>query len=399
MAHPHVHHPRESVVLACAALVAVACNEPGSHGADAGMPIDAAAADSGLHGDSDGGVPAGADAGRRFHVVGPDIVDPGGRRFFPVGANVGIEGGFDWRGTAQGHVADALAWGWNTIRLTLYCTDLESWTTRSQYGYQGLLERTDDIVREYTAQDVVVMLECHDVTGEATTSGHLADQLDQFWTDVAIRYEDNPYVWLNAVNEPTWNDSAQWLSVQRHYLALVRATGAENVFVADVLNGGQDAAWDGAGRLYQAGIGPALESGSCNVVFSLHAYGGIGGDAEYSDYLDAVRAAGLAMVIGEFGYAVDGSSTAGTYEQNVSGAHAAFEVAPGHGVGVLWWHATHGDMYSLKTTGNAFYDDGAPGSGLSPAGRDLWNLGHARPDLGVFTGNLADSHCPSVSTR
>ena len=65
-------------------------------------------------------------------------------------------------------------------------------------------------------------------------------------------------------------------------------------------------------------------------------------------------------------------------------------------MGLLFWHATHGDNYSLKSNGGAFYD-GGPGTGLSVPGQQLWNLGHDQPDLGAYTGSYAGSHCGSAA--
>jgi len=101
-------------------------------------------------------------------------------------------------------------------------------------------------------------------------------------------------------------------------------------------------------------------------------------------------------MVGEFGYTVDGSSTAGSYRQNLNGALSTFNLAPSFGVGLLWWHATHGDNYALKQSGNAFYSDGGPSANLSPAGQRLWNVSHAKPNLGHFTGDLRQSHCASA---
>jgi mannan endo-1,4-beta-mannosidase len=323
-----------------------------------------------------------------FYVVGTHIVAPDGTNFYPVGANVGMHSNFDWRGTAEGHAADAVDWGWNTVRLTFTCTDAYSFTIRKSEGYDSLVARVDQVVEEYTAQHIVVILECHDALVDQA-------QVEQFWLDAAHRYKDNPYVWFNPLNEPTWNDNAAWLAIQQRYLALIRSTGAENVFVADVQNAGNDAGWDGALRVYDDGMGPALEQGQCNVVFSQHEYGGVDDNIGAAEYWDRVQAKGLAMLVGEFGYTINGTSTAGSYAQNLAGANSVFTEAPKLGIGALWWHATHGDNYSLKLDGGAFYEGGAD-VGLSPGGQQLWELSHNKPDLGRFDGELSASNCPST---
>jgi mannan endo-1,4-beta-mannosidase len=326
-----------------------------------------------------------------FYIIGKDLVDPDGKIFYPIGANVGIHGGFDWKGTADGHVSDALAWGWNTVRLSIYCTDGASWMPRSEYGYPGFLDAVDSIVQEYTSKKVVVMIECHDSLDNAT-------QIDQFWGDMATKYKTNPYVWFNAGNEPYWNENTTWLTFQRRYLTLIRSKGAENIFVADALNAGNDAGWDGALPLYDNAIGPALVAGQCNVLLSLHAYGGTALNYGTSQYFNAIQSKNLALIIGEFGYTIDGSSTAGTFTENQKGTDDIFNLAPGKGIGMLWWHGTHGDNYSLKNDGGAFYESNNSGN-LSPAGQRLWNIGHNKPASSTFAGRYDASNCTSATGR
>ena len=80
------------------------------------------------------------------------------------------------------------------------------------------------------------------------------------------------------------------------------------------------------------------------------------------------------------------------------GADSVFDIAPSKGIGMLWWHATHGDGFSLKANGKAFYD-GGPSANLSPGGQRLWDIGHNPPDLGAFTGDLRRSNCTSAPVR
>jgi mannan endo-1,4-beta-mannosidase len=328
-------------------------------------------------------------AAKPFYIVGSDIVGPDGNKFYPIGANVGMTSNFDWRGTAEGHVADAVAWGWNTVRLTIYCTSTYSFSIRKSAGPDALWAKIDSVVKEYTGMGIVVMIECHDAASNRT-------EATQFWTDAANRYKGNPYVWFNAENEPTWNDNAQWLSLQQHYLRAIRATGAENIFVADVQNSGNDAGWDGARPVYDPSMGPELVRDQCNVLFDQHEYGGVDDSIGAAAYWDNVHEAGLAMLVGEFGYKGSSASDAGAERQNLNGANSVFEVGPKKAVGMLWWHATHGDGYSLKASGNAFYADGGPGANLSPGGQRLWDIGHNPPALGRFTGSLSKSNCPSA---
>ena len=325
----------------------------------------------------------------RFYIVGPDIVTPNRQKFYPVGANIGIKDNFDWRGTGEGHSSDALAWGWNTVRLTILCTPHSSFSVWAAQGYDALWQQVDAFVHEYTSHGIVVIIECHDAVDDQNDA-------DRFWHDAAVRYRENPYVWFNAANEPTWNNNTEWLRIQRHYLDLIRSTGAENIFVADVQNAGNDAGWGGALPVYDPAMGPSLVKGQCNVLFSQHEYGGVDDSIGAGAYWDNVHRADLAMIIGEFGYKLSPGDDPGAYQQNRTGADSVFEVAPTKGIGMLWWHATHGDDYSLKANGNAFYD-GGPSAGLSDGGQRLWDIGHNPPVLGAFKGDIARSGCTSAT--
>jgi hypothetical protein len=335
----------------------------------------------------------------QFYIVGKDIGDLNGNKFYPFGANVGIAGALNWKGIANGHVADAVAWGWNTVRLNIMCTRMDPWVRINQVSYDPFVKEVDQFVQEYTSQKIVVIFTCHDLTAEEPpllVTDRTLRELDRFWIDAAIRYKNNAYVWFN-INEPIWTGNAQWLSLQRHFLKLLRDQGAENIYVADIMNSGQDAGWDGARKVFDPSMGPALSAGQCNVLFGIHAYGGIGDNAAHAGYLDSVAAQNLPLVTGEMGYPLgaqpDSLSGIG---QSVMGANAMFDLGPQRGIGLIWWHATHDGM-PLKASGNAFYADGGPGLGLSPAGQRLWQIGHNKPNLGLFTGDLRQSNCPSKS--
>lgn len=394
---------------------------------------------------------------KQFYTVGTKIIDPDGHVFFPVGANVGMTLNFNWAGNANGHADDALAWGWNTVRLNLACTTKADWgTMRERKGLPYFLNAVDQIVKEYTAKHIVVMLECHDYTGNSVAFNGIPDpdhmpprdyssnpvpnatyisELDEFWKDVAIKYRDNPYVWFNALNEPGGSDNASWQLVQKRYLNLIRSTGAENLFVADVMNTGNDAGWLGALKIYDPSMGPALAAGQCNVLFSMHDYGGManaGKDAAgnpiinvapFKDYWQKVQAANLPMMIGEYGVEdaaasyspqPDGTirilndAAGGVFHHHLLGEYSSIHIAPQYGIGSLVWHATFPTSSRLALPNPAYpklnffniLNDAKngfrPDVTASQMGQDLWNLGHNKPDLGYFDGNYADSHCNSA---
>ena len=307
-----------------------------------------------------------------FNVVGTQIIGPGSQPFVPLGANVGDVAAFDGRGNANGEHAAALAWGWNTIRLTLYVTDGASFTYRSQFGYEALLSHVKSLVDEYTNAGIVVIVESHD--GIAPYGSSYMNQIDQFFTDLARSSVGNPRVWFNCYNEPN-ADLAQWVALQRHCVSLIRDQANSNIVVADAPGAAADAPWSGKTRMYDPSMGPAVLAGNTNVIFSQHNHAGYCDYESEGAYLDAMHAAGLAVIIGEFGFSIDGSSSGGGYAANYSCALANFAAAPSRGVGLVWWHGTGRDLYSLKTDGGAFFE-GEPGANLSYAGSLLWKLGH-----------------------
>jgi mannan endo-1,4-beta-mannosidase len=348
-----------------------------------------------------------------FYVVGSDIVGPDRKIFRPLGANVGVPGSFDWRGKAEGHSADAQAWGWNTVRLNMTCSNQASYSVRYKDGYAAVLSRIAEVVAEYTAKKIVVIVACHDPYSKIyagagkndvrlaanTSTKDSADvgktyqqQMDGFWRDMAVRYKSNPYVWFNFWNEPFGNDNADFVSMNTHFYDLVRSVGAENLVVADLMNSGNDAAANGAKHIYDPSMGPALDAGKCNILFSLHAYGWGNDKAGYQRLFDDMRRDKLALVVGEFGYKLNAPVT----DASRTAATAMFDLAPEDGVGMLVWHATFGDNFSLKKSGDAFYADGGDGSALSPLGQSMWSLGHATSAPKAFSGQLSDSRCPSA---
>lgn len=321
----------------------------------------------------------------QFTAANGVITAPNGTVFTPIGANVGSVNAFDWRGTAVGHAADAKAWGWNAIRLNLLASDQISWSYAKNNGYQGLLNHIDSIVKEYTDQGIVVMLEAHDNPNDSGVDrARTENDMVRFWKDTAAKYKANPYVWYNVINEPSFiND--EWYAINDKLIAAVRGQGNTNPVVVDAPSWGQDVGsvdpwFTGSKFAYDPTMAPALAKKYGNVILSQHNYGAYdkyNSDQKLQGYIDTVKKTGLPLVFGEYGYTVDKSSTAGGFQPNYEGAMAVFNISVKNHVGSFWWHATHGDNYSLKKSGNAFYADGGNDKNLSEAGQKLWDMAHA----------------------
>lgn len=360
------------------------------------------------------GAPVGPSG--RFNIVGRDIVDPDGNIFYPVGANVAVRQGqyetgyiFNWNGTATGHANDAKAWGWNIVRTNLICQPPGSPTVAE------LNAGIDAFIDEYTAKKIVVMVDCHDVTGKNySASSSQIQALYPFWDRLARKYKDNPYVWFNMFNEPSTGkapaDVDNWMALQRDALARLRAIAPNNVFVADIPGWGQ-------GVSTFTGSNPVtnLGAGQCNVLYAWHAYGALTEDGPFGTYADwgdeaaslrnhravlsYIRDHNIPVVIGELGDPLTlNEGTAGMPIWNRNGARAVMTAAPEYGVGMLWWHAT-GDSgifltYSLMADRHqAPWSAATTGAGLSDGGQRFWNVSKHAPNLGRFTGDLSRSNC------
>jgi mannan endo-1,4-beta-mannosidase len=346
-----------------------------------------------------------ASTGGRFYVVGPDIIAPDGSKFVPVGANVGVHivtwnpptYAFTSQGfTARGRVAEALAWGWNTIRVNVACNP------GSRVTLQQTIDGVQRVIDEYTSHGIVVMPECHDLTGvnPALSDRRFAD-IHTFWDAILARNGTNPYVWVNYLNEPFTVGSAdpRWSQLGVALYDRVRAKGTENLFVWDFPGWGQ-----GAGDLGAAGnnAAPNFVSGRCNVVLSWHNYGAAGDAEQMSAFAQNLIDKKVAVVVGELGYDWAGHRFyAVSYAFEKRGADWTFANAARFGFGALYWHGTATDgtdeIHSFRQGGyGAWYSSQYP---LSAGGQQMWNLGQNRPTFARPTVNLADSSCPSATSQ
>ena len=312
---------------------------------------------------------SGGGSGGGFHISGTNIIDPSGKNFVPVGANVGTLGQFDWVGDALGQSASAQQWGWNTIRLTLYVTDpFAAAGTATSRGQQ--------IIDEYTAKGIVVILGDWSCSASPTTASGCATQL-AWMKNMASANKSNSAVWYNCYNEPASADDAGWVALQEACVDTIRSAGNNSIVVADAPGPAADASWVGGSRVYASNMGPTVLAHDSvhNVLFSQHNYAGYCDSGSEGTYLDTMHGAGLAVIIGEYGYTYNGTSTAGDYATNYACALANFAAAPSRGVGLLAWHGTHGDYYALRTgspQGAPFYSTSA----LTDFGTHVWALTH-----------------------
>ncbi|MFN8527947.1 MAG: cellulase family glycosylhydrolase [Anaerolineae bacterium] len=259
-------------------------------------------------------------------------------------------------------------WNFNLIRVNSFLFNGQiPWP---QYTANNNL---DSIVRTFTNRGVVVMFEAHDRIG-SYYSGSDLDTLVRWFTDLATRYRNNPYVWFNIANEPGGRsgiDSTQWVGMHGRVIEAIRGTGANNIIVVDGAYGGQDTRSDSAILRYGQQLLSYNGHSYGNIVFSIHTYdlwnnGGLG------SFIDQVRGQRLALLIGEYGVLTD---------QDVQrAARYVFSEAASRNVGLVVWHwdgHDYNDLTANTTWGGGWEINSCSNpTNLSWLGQQVWNVNH-----------------------
>lgn len=326
----------------------------------------------------------------KFSISGTKIIGPDGKEFIPVGANVNGPHAF-WDDPTIGKAATAKRWGWNTIRVTT-CMPGGCIINGSQPYDISVNNDLDTIIAQYTNQKIVTMINFHHFSAGSIPSSTQLAQASTWWKDTATRYKDNPYVWFNLINEPGSLDSTldQWNNVTDTLATAVRSTGAQNIIVADGAYFGQDSRdWSCSATFpyTNSGIinrGPTLQAKHGNMLFSLHEYTWWGAegnscpdatlDARLVNYVNAVRAKNIALVVGEFSLPPDNLLNYQDMRGYAQSANAAFRAAPGLKLGLIFWHGSTYERSDLVTGSGSWVDINTTASNLTPAGKKLYDF-------------------------
>jgi len=259
-------------------------------------------------------------------------------------------------------------WNFNLVRVN-------SFLFTGQVPWQQFTSNNnlDEIVNTFTSRGIVVVFEAHDRIGSYYQGGDL-DVLVNWFTDLANRYRNNPYVWFDVMNEPGGRngiDTDQWLNMHGRVIEAIRGTGANNIIIVEGAYGGQDTPNDSA--ILRLGQQLLNYNGRQygNIVFSIHPYdlwnnGGLGG------FIDQVHGQNFALIIGEYAVQTD---------QNVQpAAQAVFSEAVPRGVGIVVWQWDSGDANDLtaNTSRGAGWEinDCANPTNLSWLGQQIWTINH-----------------------
>jgi len=305
---------------------------------------------------------------QNFRIDGTKIMDPNGEEFIPIGANVNGPRMWWRRDTLQDVDIIADTWNFNTVRLvTTFNLELNLDCNTDMHA----------IINAFTDKGVVVMVEMHDYTGGYPKYGEKenseidknSDTLEVFcskWVELAKQLKDNPYVWINIMNEPsgaqerTWWDGEQedvdiWYHCHDYITNALRNCGFDNIIVLDENGYGQgryktdDPDGTGSAILYN---GPKLNNKYKDLLYSLHPYGWAVTERMEKFIVDCHKR-GLALVMGEYG-PVTGDLATHKSTFNI------FHTTLPHKVGRLYW-AWDGDFMAVCNAENAVSATGAPG--------------------------------------
>jgi|GEM_PF-1948235 len=309
-----------------------------------------------------------------FTVDGANIYDPNGNVFVPKGVNVS---GFNWTWTRKTIDDVGLidqCWNFNLVRVNNWL-----FKGRVQYPQYEINNNLDEIVNTFTSRGIVVVFEAHDFIGSYYQNEDL-DALVSWFTDLATRYANNPYVWFNIMNEPggrTGIDVVQWVGMHGRVIEAIRGAGADNIIIVEGAFGGQDNRYANSEPVTESAILQYSQdilnydgNSFSNIVFSIHTWDLWNqGDEKLGDYLDRAREQGLAMIVGEYGVKSD--------QDTQAAAESTFNTTIPRGVGRVVWHWDGSDYNDLTVSGGGWMiNDCQNPTNLTWMGQKIWDDNH-----------------------
>jgi len=316
-------------------------------------------------------------ASGNFSVVGSTIYDPQGNEFITKGVNVN---GYNWvwpRKTVDDINLIVDCWKFNLVRVN-------SFLFLGEVPYEQYTDNNnlDEIVNAFTARGIVVVFEAHDRVG-SYYEGEDLDTLVSWFTDLANRYKDNPYVWFDVINEPGAQyviDEANWLLIHQSVIRAIRDTaGANNIILVEGAFGGQDVSiWDSQmvvderSAILHLGDEVMTFDGKTysNIVFSIHLYDKWNyGDHKMANYFDRVLARDFALIVGEYGIQ--------TNLPTRPAAESLFNTAVSRDIGRIVWQwdgSDDNDLTAGTSRGGGWeINDCQNPTNLSWLGQQVWN--------------------------
>ncbi|HEY7773621.1 MAG TPA: glycoside hydrolase family 5 protein [Marinagarivorans sp.] len=263
--------------------------------------------------------PSAALAG--FSVSGTQLFDDNGQRFVMRGINHAHTWFTHQTATAIPNIA---ATGANTIRVVL--SNGQTWTHNSA-------SEIDSIIQQCYANQVICVLEVHDVTGAGDTGGNSSNTgtiagAAQYWVDMAdtLKGHEN-YIIINIANEPTGNGvpASEWIGQHQAAIRAIRGAGLSHTLMVDAANWGQD--WEEI--MLNNASDVASADALSNTLFSVHMYQVYQSYDKVRDYITTFQENhSLPLVVGEFG---------DNHQGEAVDADSIMALAEELGVGYLGW--------------------------------------------------------------
>ncbi|MGW0434815.1 cellulase family glycosylhydrolase [Micromonospora sp. NPDC003197] len=232
--------------------------------------------------------PQSAQAATGLYVADGRLYDANGVEFVMRG----VSHAHTWYASRTGAFADIKSLGANTVRVVLSSGD--RWTRNDAADVASVVS----LCRQ---NRLICVLEVHDTTGYGEQSGAVSlDRAVDYWLSIASALAgQEPYVIVNIGNEPYGNQNyASWAADTSGAIQRLRNAGFDHTIMVDAPNWGQD--WSFTMRDNAASV--FAGDPDRNTLFAIHMYGVFDTAAEITDYLGRFRAAGLPIVVGEFGH-------------------------------------------------------------------------------------------------
>lgn len=268
-----------------------------------------------------GGTLISSSAFAGFSVSGTQLLDGNGQPFIMRGLNHA----HTWfTNQINSAIPDIANTGANTIRVVL--SNGQTWTRNSASDVQN-------VIRLCKENQVVCVLEVHDVTGVGDEGGHssntgtIAGAAD-YWVSLAdvLRGEED-YIIINIANEPTGNGVpvSKWVGDHQDAIRTLRDAGLTHTLMVDAANWGQD--WEEVTLNNASQVASADPDN--NTMFSVHMYEVYQDYNKIRNYMTTFLSNhNLPLVVGEFGDNHQGATV---------DADSIMELAEELGVGYLGW--------------------------------------------------------------
>lgn len=336
---------------------------------------------------------ANATAPHKFTTYNNRLFAPTGEEFIARGINI-----FPWNDAARDLEGIADCWNFNLVRVHSWILPEMTNRWKDHVVYFGepltfdpttVALRTYDLtplIDAYTEAGIVVVLSLHDFVGGYYDGEYQADYLAVL-AQIAERYKDNPYLWIDIHNEPGRfegrdGDYSRWRAQMMLALDTVRAIAPDKILWLSGTAWGQDTGphWghapvnpDASALLANDDLVNAYD----NLVLTVHTYDQWQyGQARLEDYFRQLTTHyEHPIIVGEYGPALSQSATLPTPWL----LHDVLQQAEFASVGrVAWtWAATDAnDLVSVADGSGYWIDSCTTPLNLTPFGQLIWNDNH-----------------------